>query len=199
MARRPGHLGPSHPRGPHPTRWRPVAGESLPNLERPQHVRPPQAGFPHRRALRGLTTSVARRTSRESDSNDRRLPTRYGRRVRCTIHFSRRFRVQRFRFKVQGPKWSSSCRLDTLPKGSQLMTASDLVARLTAHKTLGPAGPEEMAWLASHGSLRQLGAGDVLTAKGTPPEGMFIVLSGCIAISVDRGAGLHKIMEWRGG
>jgi signal transduction histidine kinase len=79
------------------------------------------------------------------------------------------------------------------------MKATDLVDRLAEHKTLGAAPREELAWLASHGSLRQLDAGDVLTAKGARVESMFVVLSGCIAISVDRGAGPHKIMEWRGG
>jgi signal transduction histidine kinase len=79
------------------------------------------------------------------------------------------------------------------------MKARDLVNRLMEHKTLGTAPREELAWLASHGSLRQLDVGDVLTAKGARVEGLFVVLSGRIAISVDRGAGLHKIMEWRGG
>ena len=30
-------------------------------------------------------------------------------------------------------------------------------------------------------------------------NGLHVVLSGRIAISVNRGAGAHKIMEWRGG
>ena len=79
------------------------------------------------------------------------------------------------------------------------MTATDLVDRLAAHKTLGAAPREELAWLASHGSLRQLQVGDVLTSKGARVEGLFVVLSGRIAILVDRGAGMHKIMEWREG
>ena len=79
------------------------------------------------------------------------------------------------------------------------MTPSDIVDRLAAHKTFGGVPREELAWLASHGSLRQLNAGDVLTAKGASVEGMFVVLSGCITISVDRGAGPHKVMEWRAG
>jgi signal transduction histidine kinase len=79
------------------------------------------------------------------------------------------------------------------------MKATDIVDRLAGHKTLGAAPREELAWLAAHGSLRQLGAGDVLTAKGAKVEGLFVVLSGRIAISVDRGGGLRKIMEWRGG
>ena len=79
------------------------------------------------------------------------------------------------------------------------MTAMDLVDRLAEHKTLGAAPREELAWLAAHGSLRQLQPGDVLTAKGARVEGLFVVLSGRIAMFVDRGAGPHKIMEWREG
>jgi signal transduction histidine kinase len=79
------------------------------------------------------------------------------------------------------------------------MTATDLVDRLAAHRTLGAAAREELAWLAAHGSVRQLNAGDVLTAKGEAAEGLFAVLSGRITISVDRGAGPHTIMEWREG
>ena len=79
------------------------------------------------------------------------------------------------------------------------MTAADLVDRLAEHKTLGAAPREELAWLASRGTLRQLHPGDVLTPKGAHPKGLFVVLSGCLAIFVDRGAGLKKIMEWREG
>jgi len=79
------------------------------------------------------------------------------------------------------------------------MKATDLVDRLAEHKTLGAAPREELAWLALHGSLRQLNAGEVLTAKASRVEGLFVVLSGRITISVDRGAGPHMIMEWRGG
>jgi signal transduction histidine kinase len=79
------------------------------------------------------------------------------------------------------------------------LTAAELLDRLATHKTLGAAGRDELTWLASRGTLRHMNDGEVLTAKGTSPEGLFIVLSGRIAISVDRGAGLHKIMEWREG
>jgi len=79
------------------------------------------------------------------------------------------------------------------------MTAPDLVDRLAAHRTIGKASRHELEWLASHGVVRRLEKDDILTAKGTRVEGMFIVLSGTIAISVDRGAGPNKIMEWREG
>jgi signal transduction histidine kinase len=77
--------------------------------------------------------------------------------------------------------------------------ATNLVDRLAAHRTLGPAPREELAWLASRGNLRQLHTGDVLTTKGVRPVGLFVVLAGRFAMFVDRGAGPRKIMEWRGG
>ena len=56
--------------GPHPTRRPPVAGKSLPNLERPQHVRPHQAGLPHRHEPRRLTSSMAAsRPSRDPETS----------------------------------------------------------------------------------------------------------------------------------
>lgn len=79
------------------------------------------------------------------------------------------------------------------------MTTTDLVDRLSGHKTLGTAPREELDWLARNGTLRQLKAGDILSAKGAQVGGLYVVLSGHIAMFVDRGAGPNKIMEWRGG
>src|SRR5262245_34903217 len=90
-----------------------------------------------------------------------------------------------------------------IPMSGSQETASvsnpDLVDRLAAHKTLGSAPREELAWLASHGSLRHLSEGDVLTKRGVVVEGMFVVLSGYVAIHLDRGTGRNKIMDWRAG
>ena len=79
------------------------------------------------------------------------------------------------------------------------MTSTDLIDRLAQHETVGAAPRRELEWLATNGVLRTLQPGDVLTVKATHPEGMFIVLSGRIAIHVDRGSGLQKVMEWREG
>jgi signal transduction histidine kinase len=79
------------------------------------------------------------------------------------------------------------------------MTAMDLADRLAEHRTIGGAPRDELAWLAAHGSLRRLQAGEVLTAKGAQVEGLFVFLSGHVAMFVDRGAGPHKIIEWRAG
>ena len=76
---------------------------------------------------------------------------------------------------------------------------ANLVDRLAGHRTVGAAPREELTWLASHGVVRQLHPGQVLTAKGTRPLGLFVVLSGSFSMSVDRGSGPRKIMEWREG
>ena len=75
------------------------------------------------------------------------------------------------------------------------MTTPDLIGRLAEHKTLGSAPREELEWLVSHGTLRHLDQGQVLSAKGEPVTGLFVVLAGHIAIYVDRGAGRHKVIE----
>jgi len=74
-----------------------------------------------------------------------------------------------------------------------------LLDRLVEHKTLGAAPRDELAWLAAHGSLRKLAAGEVLSHKGLPVEGLFVVLSGHVTLSIDRGSGLQKMIEWRTG
>jgi signal transduction histidine kinase len=75
----------------------------------------------------------------------------------------------------------------------------DLIDRLAEHKTLGTAPREELVWLATHGTLRHLEAGEVLSHKGKPVEGLYVVLSGHVSLSVDRGSGPQKMIEWRTG
>jgi signal transduction histidine kinase len=79
------------------------------------------------------------------------------------------------------------------------MTPDDIVDRLAAHQTIGSAPREELEWLARHGYLKHLDVGDALSRKGQLVEGLFIILSGRITLSADRGTGAHRIMEWRGG
>jgi signal transduction histidine kinase len=71
--------------------------------------------------------------------------------------------------------------------------------RLSAHRLLAGAPPDQLAWLAAHGRLVQLEPGDVVSPKGKPVQGLYIMLSGHMTISLDRGAGPHKVMEWRAG
>ena len=76
---------------------------------------------------------------------------------------------------------------------------TDLVDRLAAHATVGAAPRQELEWLVSHGTLRQLGEGEKLTQKGLPVASLFVILSGHIAFFVDRAAGRHKLADWRAG
>ena len=80
------------------------------------------------------------------------------------------------------------------------MTLTDeVVARLAQHRALGNAPAEEHAWLASHGTMREIPVGGVVTAKGQQATSMLVVFAGHLVIRVDRGAGAHKMFEWRGG
>jgi signal transduction histidine kinase len=78
------------------------------------------------------------------------------------------------------------------------MTA-DIVDRLAEHTAVGQVPREELEWLAAHGSLRHLDVGDILTPKEKAVDELFLVLSGRITISIDRGTSSQKIMEWRRG
>jgi signal transduction histidine kinase len=79
------------------------------------------------------------------------------------------------------------------------VTTPDLVDRLAQHKTLGCAPRAELEWLAAHGTLRTLQTGEFLSFKGAQVENLYVILSGRLALFVDRGAGLNKVMEWRAG
>jgi signal transduction histidine kinase len=76
---------------------------------------------------------------------------------------------------------------------------SAILDRLAAHRLLAGAPPDQLAWLAARGHLVKLEAEGVLSAKGNAVLGLYIILSGHLSIYVDRGAGPHKAMEWRGG
>ena len=77
--------------------------------------------------------------------------------------------------------------------------AQALMARLAAHRALGKAPASEHAWLIAHGTMRYLSAGEELMPAGGSAQSLYIMLSGRMAIRVDRGAGAHKIIEWGGG
>jgi hypothetical protein len=74
-----------------------------------------------------------------------------------------------------------------------------ILDRLAAHRLLAAAPPDQLAWLAARGHLVRLEAGGILASKGSAVLGLYIILSGHLTIHIDRGAGPHKAMEWRGG
>lgn len=79
------------------------------------------------------------------------------------------------------------------------MTDTDLRARLTAHRALGSAPVSEHEWLIAHGTERNYAPGERLNTKGIRADFMVVVLTGHAVLRDDRGAGSHKIFEWRGG
>jgi signal transduction histidine kinase len=84
-------------------------------------------------------------------------------------------------------------------KGCTYVEATDLIERLAQHRMLGQVPRRELEWLAEHASFRALATGEILSHKGQTVEGLFVVLSGRLALMVDRGAGPDKLIEWSAG
>jgi signal transduction histidine kinase len=79
------------------------------------------------------------------------------------------------------------------------MTETDLVDRLAKHRTLGAAPREELAWLAARGHVHSLAVGEQLAHTGMPVEGMYAILSGRMAIYLDKGGAPKKLADWKAG
>lgn len=79
------------------------------------------------------------------------------------------------------------------------VVTQDLMARLAQHRALGSAPAHEHAWLVAHGSLRTYEVGAVVTPKGEQAKQLLILFAGRGVIRMDRGAGSHKIFEWKAG
>ncbi len=77
--------------------------------------------------------------------------------------------------------------------------AAGLVERLAAHRTLGAAPREQLAWVAEHAALLDFPTGHTLFRTGEPIVELYIVLAGHFSIRVHRGSGWRKVMEWRDG
>jgi signal transduction histidine kinase len=77
---------------------------------------------------------------------------------------------------------------------------AELVERLAGHRLLGDAPHRELAWLASHASVRRLRVGEVISSpRSGPIEEMFILLSGRIGMYVERAGVPRKVIGWTGG
>ena len=76
---------------------------------------------------------------------------------------------------------------------------SDLLARLAQHRALGKAPASEHVWLATHGSRYVYEIGDIITRKGEQAKHLIILFTGHVVIRSDRGAGAHRIFEWKAG
>jgi signal transduction histidine kinase len=79
------------------------------------------------------------------------------------------------------------------------MDSADLVDRLANLSNLAGIPREELGWLVAHGDYEVHEAGTVVAPKGERVERLWIILSGHIAVRVDRGAGPRRVMGWRTG
>jgi signal transduction histidine kinase len=74
-----------------------------------------------------------------------------------------------------------------------------LVERLKSLKTFSDIPRNEVEWLVRNGSFETYNEGTIVAPKGKPIEYLFIILSGKIAIRVDRGIGPKLVTEWKTG
>lgn len=84
--------------------------------------------------------------------------------------------------------------------GSAPADDNSLVERLAAHRTIGSIPREELEWLASHGRLRRLEPGELISPRSQPVSAMYVLLTGRVSIHyVGAGGVRHKVAEWRAG
>jgi signal transduction histidine kinase len=79
------------------------------------------------------------------------------------------------------------------------MKTEELVDLLASHRTIGSAPRDQLAWIAEHGTFRHFEQGEIVVSRSKVVDALFILLSGRIAIYMERGTGLRRMMEWVGG
>ena len=79
------------------------------------------------------------------------------------------------------------------------MKTEELVDLLASHRTIGSAPREQLAWIAEHGTLRHFEQGEIVVSRSKVVDALYLLLSGRIAIYMERGTGLRRMMEWVGG
>ncbi|MCC6398958.1 MAG: cyclic nucleotide-binding domain-containing protein, partial [Bacteroidetes bacterium] len=79
------------------------------------------------------------------------------------------------------------------------MTKDQLIDLLATHRTIGGAPREELAWIATHGTLVHYEAGQIVVGETESVNKLLILLSGCVSIYMNRGGGRRKMMDWKGG
>ncbi|MEX1258951.1 MAG: ATP-binding protein [Gemmatimonadota bacterium] len=78
------------------------------------------------------------------------------------------------------------------------MAIPELVDRLSSMPQLEGVPVQELEWLATHGRLKVHEPG-VFMAPGDALEHLFILLTGRVAVDVDRGVGPRRVFEWSPG
>lgn len=79
------------------------------------------------------------------------------------------------------------------------VSTDQIMELLTSHRTLGKVPREELAWLAEHGTLVQYPQGEMVARRTEPMNALYILFTGRIAIYMNRGTGMRRMMEWGAG
>jgi len=74
-----------------------------------------------------------------------------------------------------------------------------LADRLAALPQLRDIPRAEFEWLAANGRLESYPAGTVVVPKGKPVDHLYILLSGQVTVSVERGGVLRRVVERNAG
>jgi signal transduction histidine kinase len=74
-----------------------------------------------------------------------------------------------------------------------------LVDRLAALPKLVEIPRTELEWLVAHGTLEVHDPGAVIAPKGKRIEHLWVIVSGHVAVQVDRGVGPRRVTDWRPG
>ncbi|MGD2046114.1 MAG: ATP-binding protein [Gemmatimonadota bacterium] len=74
-----------------------------------------------------------------------------------------------------------------------------VVDRLAALPLLADVPRQELEWLVQHGDLRVFEPGEVIAPRGKRIETLWVVMSGHLAVRVDRGVGPRRVIEWHSG
>jgi signal transduction histidine kinase len=75
----------------------------------------------------------------------------------------------------------------------------DLLDRLAAHKTLGDAPRAELLWLLQNGTFERFEPGHFFDVKPDGTDHLMVMLTGRMAIYLERAGTRRRVMEWRGG
>ena len=74
-----------------------------------------------------------------------------------------------------------------------------IIDRLVSFENLAHIPRTELQWLVEHGRYQVIEPGAIIAPKGKPVDYLFIILSGKVAIRVDRGAGPKLVAVWKAG
>jgi signal transduction histidine kinase len=76
------------------------------------------------------------------------------------------------------------------------LSTDNLVARLSALRTIGRAPRQELEWLAAHGTLVRFEKGEIVLQYGQVVENMVVMFTGKMSIYVPVGTARLRVMEW---